>query len=101
VPLEGPAESVKFGDEDALEAATVRVIEVVGVRFPDVPVSLNAVVPIAAVLSAVRVRMLVVVVLVGLKEAVTPDGKPEAERMTVPAKAFLPTTVIVLVTLPP
>jgi hypothetical protein len=82
-------------------AATVSAIDVVGLRLPDVPVMLTAVVPIAAVPSATRVRMLVMVVLGGLKDAVTPDGKPEADRMTVPAKAFLPTTVIVLVILPP
>lgn len=84
-----------------MAAATVNVIDAIGLRPPDVPVTLNAVVPIAAVLSAKRVSMLFVVVPGGLKEAVTPGGKPEAERTTLPAKPFFPTTVIVLVVVPP
>jgi hypothetical protein len=60
-----------------------------------------AVAPVVAVLVAVKVSTLVVVVLVGLKAAVTPDGWPEADKATVPVKAFWGITVIVVVTLPP
>ena len=41
-------------------------------------------VPVVAVLLAVKVRVLLPVVLVGLNEAVTPEGNPEADRLTVP-----------------
>jgi hypothetical protein len=97
--LEGPAERLKLGD--GLAAATVSVIDAVALRPPDVPFTLNAVVPMAAVLSATRVRTLVVVVPGGLKEAFTPGGKPEADRTTLSAKPFCPSTVTVVVLLPP
>ena len=53
----------------------------------------------AAVLLAVSVNVLVLVVLVGLNEAVTPLGRPDADRATLPVKPFCGVTVIVL--LPP
>jgi len=40
------------------------------------------------VLLAVRVRVLVVVVVLGLNEAVTRFGKPDAESVTEPVKPF-------------
>ncbi len=58
------------------------------VRLPDVPVMVTVAVPTAAVLLAVRVSALVLVVLLGLNEAVTPEGRPEAERLTLPLKPF-------------
>jgi len=57
--------------------------------------------PVAAVLLAVSVSALVVVALGGVKEPVTPVGKPEAENATLPVKPFCGVTVIVLVPLPP
>jgi hypothetical protein len=54
-------------------------------------------VPVAAVLLAVRVSVLVEVVLAGLKLAVTPEGSPLAARLTDPEKPFTGFTVIVLV----
>jgi hypothetical protein len=45
-------------------------------------------VPVAAVLDAVRVRVLVLVVLDGLNAAVTPLGKPDADKATLPVKPF-------------
>jgi hypothetical protein len=42
--------------------------------------------PRVAEALAVRVNVLVVVVLDGLKDAVTPVGRPEAARLTVPVK---------------
>jgi hypothetical protein len=56
-------------------------------------------VPTAAVPLAVNVNVLVFAVLVGLKDAVTPLGNPEADKLTLPLKPFCGVTVIVLVPL--
>ena len=45
-------------------------------------------VPVAAVRLAVSVKVLVPVVLVGLKDPVTPLGRPDAVRLTLLAKPF-------------
>jgi hypothetical protein len=58
-------------------------------------------VPVAAVVLAVRVKELVVVAEVGLKDAVTPLGKPDADKVTLPAKPFWGATVMVLEPLDP
>ena len=58
-------------------------------------------VPVVAVLLAVNVSVLVPVVLVGLKDAVTPLGRPEADKLTLPVKPLVGLIVIVLVPLPP
>ncbi len=58
-------------------------------------------VPVAAVLLAASVSVLVPVVLVGLNVAVTPLGTPEAARPTLPVKPFSGATVMVLVPLAP
>jgi hypothetical protein len=58
-------------------------------------------VPVAAVLLAVRVKELVVVEEAGLKEAVTPLGKPDAAKLTLPLKPFRGATVMVLEPLDP
>jgi len=50
---------------------------------------------------ALNVSVLVPVVLAGLKEAVTPFGKPEADKLTELLKPFSAFTVIVLVTVLP
>jgi hypothetical protein len=68
---------------------------------PDVPVIVTVDVPVAAVLLAVSVNVLVLVVLGGLKDAVTPLGRPEADRPTLPLKPFCGVTVIVLEPLVP
>src|SRR5216683_1642038 len=57
---------------------TVRASVVVLLKLPEVPV-----------------------VLAGLKEAVTPLGRPEADKLTVPANPFWGVSVIVLVPLAP
>ena len=67
------------------------------VRLPEVPVMVTLAVPVVAVLLAVRVNVLVLVVLAGLNDAVTPLGRPEADRLTLPLKPFCGVTVIVLV----
>jgi len=58
-------------------------------------------VPAVAELLAVKVSVLVPVVLVGLNDAVTPLGNPEAARLTLPVNPFAGFTVIVLVPLAP
>jgi hypothetical protein len=71
------------------------------VKAPDVPVTVTVDVPVVAVALAVSVNVLVPVVLLGLKEAVTPLGKPEADKLTLPVKPFCGATVIVLVPMVP
>lgn len=74
---------------------------VVLVRLPDVPVIVTVTVPVVAVLLAERVIVLVLAALLGLNDAVTPLGSPEADNATLPLKPFCPLTVIVLVPLAP
>jgi len=78
---------------------TVRLNVVVEVRLPDTPVIVTVTVPVAAVALAVKVSVLVVVAGLGLKGAVTPLGKPDAERVTLPLNPFSGEMVIVLVPL--
>lgn len=61
---------------------------VVSVRSPEVPVMVSVLVPAVAVLLAVSVRVLFPVVEVGEKEAVTPLGKPDSERFTLPLNPY-------------
>jgi len=68
---------------------------------PDVPVMVMVTVPRAAVLLAVSVRVLVAVVPLGLNVAVTPLGRPEAERLTLLVNPFSGLTVMVLVPFAP
>jgi len=90
--LPGLAESVKLG-----AGVTVRLIVVVSVKLPDVPVIVTTAVPVAAVALAVRVSVLLAVAGLGLNAAVTPLGKPDAERLTFPLKPFEGVMAIVLV----
>ena len=76
-----------------------RVIVAVLVRALALPVIVTVNVPMLAAPLAVRVSVLVLVVLVGLKDAVTPLGKPDADKFTLPLKPFCEVTVIVLVPL--
>ena len=55
----------------------------------------------AAVPLAVSVNTLEEVEELGLKDAVTPLGKPEAEKLTLPVKPFVGEMVTVLVPLVP
>ena len=82
--------------------ATVRLIVVVcGVRLPEVPVMVTVAGPVVAEVLAVKVNVLVPLVLVGLNEGVTPPGKPDADKLTLPAKPFVGFTVTVLEALAP
>ena len=58
-------------------------------------------VPVAAVLLAASVSVLVVVEEVGLNAAVTPLGRPDADRLTALLNPFTGVTVTVLVPLFP
>ena len=81
--------------------ATVRLIVVVcGVKSAEVPVMTSVVVPVIAELFAVTLKMLVVA-LVELNDAVTPLGRPEATKLTLPVKPPVGFTAIVLWTLLP
>lgn len=75
----------------------VREIVVVFVKLADVPVTVTVTVPVAAVPLAVSVNVLVLAVLFGLKDAITPFGNPEADKVTFPLKPFCGVTVMVLV----
>ena len=58
-------------------------------------------VPVVAVLLAAKVSVLVAVAEAGLNEAVTPDGRPDADRLTLLVNPFCGVTVIVFVPLLP
>jgi hypothetical protein len=90
----GEADKLKSGDEVAF---TVRLTVAVCVRLPDVPVMVTVAVPVVAVELAVRVNVLVVVAGFGLNAAVTPVGKPEADKVTLPVNPFKRVTVTALV----
>lgn len=80
---------------------TVRLIVVVWVRLPLTPVTVTLAVPVVAVADAVKVNVLVPVVGFGANDAVTPDGRPLALRVTLPVKPPDGVTVIPLVAVPP
>ena len=65
------------------------------------PVIVTVLIPAVAEALTVSVNVLVEVVGFGLNPAVTPLGKPEADRVTLPAKPFVGTTAMVLVPLFP
>jgi hypothetical protein len=65
---------------------------VVRVTFPSVPVMVRVDVAGAALLAAVRVRTLEPDVGLGVMLAVTPAGRPEMERFTLPLEAGNPLT---------
>ena len=89
--LVGDAESAKFG-----AAVTVRETVVEAVKLAQVPVIVTVTVPVAAVALAVNARPLAPVAPAGLKDAVTPFGRPEAERLTAPLNPLNGLTVMVL-----
>src|SRR5262245_55111544 len=81
---------------------TVRLIEVVRVRPPPVPVTVTVAGPGVAALDADKVsELLVPVVELGLKLAITPLGNPLALKATAPVNPFRRVMVIALVPLAP
>ena len=71
----------------------------VWLRAPDVPVIVTAVVPLAAELLAKNVSELVPVVGFAPNFAVTPLGRVDVDKVTLPVKPFVGLTVIVSVPL--
>jgi hypothetical protein len=71
------------------------------VKLPDEPVMVTVTVPVAAVLPAASVKVLVLAVLLGLNDAVTPLGRPDADKLTLALKPFCGVTVMVLALLAP
>lgn len=72
-------EAVRLKSPDGF---TVRVMVVAALSLPDEPPMVRVTVPVAAVLLAFKVRTLVEVGCLGLKEAVTPFGRPETINPT-------------------
>jgi hypothetical protein len=70
-------------------------------RLPDAPVMVIVAAPVVAAPLAVSVNVLVLAVLLGLNDAVTPLGVPDADKLTLPVKPFWGVTVIVLAPLAP
>lgn len=64
--------------------------------MPEVPVTVIVDMPGVAAVEAVKVSVLAVVALAGLKKAVTPAGRPLAARPTEPVKLLSAVTAIVL-----
>ena len=81
--LAGDAESEKFG-----AGLIVRLSVVLRVRLLEVPVIVTVTVPTAALLLAAIVNELVALAGFGLNEAVTPAGKPAADKATFALKPF-------------
>ena len=82
VALEVPADRIVMGSGAVAESK------------PDVPVMVAVVVPGCTVLSAVRVRMLLVADEAGFQPAVTPEGSPVMENVTFPLKPLRGVTAI-------
>ena len=97
----GAAVMIVSGGVVSLPAVTVRATVVVLVKVPDAPVIVTVPCPVVAVLLAASVKVLVAVAGFGLKVAVTPLGRPDADKLTLPLKPFRGVSVIVLVPLPP
>jgi len=77
-------------------AVTVRLTVVALVKPATEPVMVTVTVPVAAVLVAANVRVLVLAVLLGLNDAVTPPGRPDADKLTLLLNPFSGVTVMVL-----
>ena len=65
-------------------------------KLPEVPVMVTLETPIAAVPPALRVRVVEAGSGLELKDAVSPVGRPDAEKVTLPVKPFRGNTVMVL-----
>ena len=61
---------------------------VVAVMEPEVPVTVKTLCPVVAELVAVKVSADCPVVGLGENDAVTPAGKPETARLTLPVKPY-------------
>jgi hypothetical protein len=92
-----------FGDAARVNVGTVTVtpIEAVLLTVPYVPVMVTLDVPAATELPAVNVTVLALALVAGLKDAVTPFGRPAAAKLTVPLKPFCAFTARVVLALVP
>jgi hypothetical protein len=90
--LETDVESLKVG-----AAATVKVTVVCAVIAPDVAVTVSVAGPTTADAAAASFSVLVVLVLAGVKVAVTPVGNPLTASVAAPVNPVCGVTVIVLV----
>jgi hypothetical protein len=70
-------------------------------KLPEVPVMVTVTVPVVAVALAVNVKVLVVVAGFVLNDAVTPLGKPDADKLTPALNPLTGVTLIVLAPLVP
>lgn len=84
------------GEIFTVSVATVRSSVAICVKPPDVPVKVTVAEPVRAELLAVKVKVLVDVAGLGLKDAVTPFGSPDALNATALLKPFSGMTVTVL-----
>ena len=91
--LAGVADRLKFGAPLTAKESVVELL-----RLPLTPRMVTVKVPMAALVLAVKVKLLVLVVLAGLNDAVTPLGRPEAERLTAPLNPLSGVTVMVVPT---
>jgi hypothetical protein len=93
----------KFNEpgERVAEVVTDSIGGVVCARVPEVPVTIAFDTPVAAVPLAASVSVVVLAAGFGLKVAVIPFGKLDAEKDTLPLNPFQGVIEIVLVTCPP
>ena len=89
--LAGDVEREKFA-----AAMTVNGTVVEFDSIPEVPVTVTGRVPVAAPEDAVSVNRDVVAAGFGLNVAVTPLGKPDAVKVTLPLKPFCGVTAMVV-----
>src|SRR5262249_3953272 len=80
---------------------TLRTTAVVLARLPEVPVMVTVAIPVTAAAPAENVTTLVAVAGLGLNDAVTPSGRPDADRVTLPLNPNCGVIVTVLVPLAP
>ena len=66
------------------------------VKAPEVPVMVRVEEPITVVTPTLRVNVVEAGSGLELKDAVTPLGKPDAEKVTLPVKPFRGETVMAL-----
>ena len=99
-----PAATVRLlvaGERVKLGVGMTSVMFVDLVMLPEVPVTVATEVPGVAVLLAVKVSSLVLLVVAGLKTAVTPLGRFDAVKLTVGCEPLVPVTVILSLTVEP
>ena len=75
-------ESVKLG------ARTVSATMAVADSLPDVPVTVRLYCPMVAEVLAINVSVLLPVVGFGAKDAITPLGKPDTDKVTLPENPY-------------